>query len=56
MVKLPAQDIVERLRAATMRFDWGDIPDDVSIPAIPLLREAAATISRLTADIRGAAK
>ncbi len=33
--------LVERLRAATMRPDWGDLPDDAAIPAVPLLREAA---------------
>jgi hypothetical protein len=38
--------IVERLRAATMGFDWRELPDDTLIPAIPLLREAASLIEQ----------
>jgi hypothetical protein len=44
-------DLVERLRAATMRFDWGDLPDDAAIPAVPLLREAAAELASLRAEL-----
>lgn len=40
-------DLEKRLRAATMGFDWMDLPDDAAIPAVPLLREAADEIARL---------
>jgi len=39
-------DLIERLRAATMGFDWSDLSDDALIPAVPLLREAATAISQ----------
>ena len=39
-------DLIERLRAATMGFDWSDLPDDAVIPAVPLLREAATALSQ----------
>jgi hypothetical protein len=39
-------DLIERLRAATMGFDWSDISDDALLPAIPLLREAATALSQ----------
>jgi hypothetical protein len=38
-------NLIERLRGGTMRFDWSDIPDDALIPAVPLLREAAAALA-----------
>ena len=43
-------DLIERLRAATMGFDWSDLPDDALIPAVPLLREAADRIASLEAE------
>jgi hypothetical protein len=43
-------ELIERLRAATMRTDWNNIPDDACIPAIPLLREAADHIEALEAE------
>jgi ribosomal protein S12 methylthiotransferase accessory factor YcaO len=39
-------DLIERLRAATMGFDWADLPDDALIPAVPLLRKAATSLSQ----------
>ena len=39
-------DLIERLRAATMGFDWSDLPDDALIPAVPLLREATTALSQ----------
>lgn len=39
-------DLIERLRAATMRFDWRDLPNDAMIPAVPLLREAATALAQ----------
>lgn len=38
-------DLIQRLRAATMRTDWNNLPDDACIPAVPLLREAADTLA-----------
>jgi hypothetical protein len=43
-------DLIERLRAATMGFDWRDLTDEASIPAVPLLREAADHIASLEAE------
>jgi len=43
-------DLIERLRAATMGFDWADLPDDALIPAVPLLREAADSIASLETE------
>jgi len=40
-----ADDLIERLRGGTMRFDWRDIPDDALVPAVPLLREAADALA-----------
>ncbi|MER8827185.1 hypothetical protein NKH73_13945 [Mesorhizobium sp. M0938] len=40
-------ELIERLRAATMRTDWNNLPDDACIPAVPILREAADHISAL---------
>jgi len=39
-------DLIERLRAATMGFDWSDLPDDALILAVPLLREAVTALSQ----------
>jgi len=39
-------DLIERLRAATMGFDWSDLLDDAAIPAVPLLREATTALSQ----------
>ena len=39
-------DLIERLRAATMGFDWSDLSDDALIPAVPLLRKAATSLSQ----------
>ena len=47
----PVSDLVARAKAATMRFDWGDLPDDAAIPAVPLLRELAARITELEAAL-----
>jgi len=46
-----AAELIARLRAATMGFDWSDLPDDAAIPAVPLLREAADHIETLEARV-----
>lgn len=54
LAALPASDhagLVERLRAATMTFDWADLPDDALIPAVPLLRQAATALSAGVSDV-----
>lgn len=43
-------ELVERLDAATMDFDWRDLSDDAALAgAVPLLKEAARTIQSLQA-------
>ena len=44
--------LIERLRGGTMGFDWSELPDDALIPAVPLLREAAAHIGSLETRLR----
>lgn len=39
-------DLIERLRAATMGFDWSDLSGNAMIPAVPLLHEAIAALSQ----------
>lgn len=46
MTTSAGMELAKRLRAATMGFDWSDLPDDALVPAVPLLREAAAFLSR----------
>jgi hypothetical protein len=46
-----AAELIAALRAATMGFDWSDLPDDAAIPAIPLLRRAADHIETLEASV-----
>jgi len=43
--------LIERMRAATMGFDWADLPDDACVPAVPLLREAAQALASSQEEI-----
>lgn len=43
--------LIEDLRAATMGFDWADLPDDACIPAVPLLRKAADALASSQEEI-----
>lgn len=41
------KELIAALRNACMTFDWGDLPDDATIPAVPLLRAAADRLEAL---------
>lgn len=47
-------ELSKRARAATMGFDWADLPDDALIQAVPLLREIADALWRLQSRIDAA--
>ena len=48
---MDVEKLVAELRAATMRFDWSDLPDDAAIPAIPSLKKAADALESLAREL-----